>query len=283
MALHLKTIRFFSANSLFSFHLIPYFLHLHAGKTHEDQGGEPVPFPSIPKTPGPVETAVSLFSKPSFHRSGDELRKLQSFLTTETVEIILKGFQKWGQAYEFFLWIGQQDGYKHNCYTYNSMACILLRSGQRTPLKALVKDFMIQRCSMSPGALGYLIRRLGNVCLAEEANYVFERACDLTCEPNSYTFNCLLEALAKSKWCELVESRFKEMIHSGTEPDKFTHTAVLQAYCNSGKFDKRFDIFERIRGKGWVDPHVFTILIVGLSKLGEVDHAFEFVERMRGM
>ncbi|KAI3982868.1 hypothetical protein MKX01_010351, partial [Papaver californicum] len=55
---------------------------------------------------------------------------------------------------------------------------------------------------------------------------------------NSYSCNCLLEVLTKSNKVELVEMKLGEMRNLGLGSDKFTLTPVLQAYCNSRRFEE---------------------------------------------
>ncbi|KAF9624018.1 hypothetical protein IFM89_007716 [Coptis chinensis] len=74
-----------------------------------------------------------------------------------------------------------------------------------------------------------------------------------------------------------------EMRGDGWDVDKFTLTPILQGYCNAGKFKEALIVFNRIFDRGWVDEHVFTILMVSFSKWGEVDKAFELVEKMEGL
>ncbi|KAL0912878.1 hypothetical protein M5K25_016291 [Dendrobium thyrsiflorum] len=222
-----------------------------------------------------------VFSQPPNVRDSDVLCSLGRRLTPETVEIVLKDLRGWRAAHEFFRWASWQEGFRHSCYTYNAMAEILSRARRRTQLKALARELVGQRCPMTPGALGFLIRCLGRQGLAEDAGFVFDHAKDLSCIPNSYTYNCFLEVLARMGKVELVETRFTEMVEvMGWEPDKYTLTSVLQSYCNAGKLDDVFRIFNEINDKGWLDDHIFTILVVSFSKWGDVDRACEMVELM---
>lgn len=166
-------------------------------------------------------------------------------------------------------------------YTYNAMALILSRARQNAPLKDLAEEVVNSFCFISPGALGFFIRCLGSVGLAEEANLLFDRVQQKgLCHPNSYSYNCLLEALSKSNLIELVEMRFEQMRVLGWGYDKYTLTPLLQAYCNSGLFDKALSVFNEIYGRGLVDQHVFCILVLSFSKWGEIDKACELIERM---
>ncbi|CAA6658900.1 unnamed protein product [Spirodela intermedia] len=224
-----------------------------------------------------------IFSKPLNLRSDDELRSAGQRLTPEAVENVLKDLKGWRRAHEFFLWSSRQERYRHNCYTYNAMASILSRARRIGPLRSLAKEVVERRCPMTPGALGFLIRCLGDQGLIEEANYLVDNAEKMSCLPNSYTYNCLLESLARSGRVDMVESRLNDMLVMGMRIDKYTMTPVLKAYCNAGKFERALLMFDEILEKGWGDEYVFTILLVSFCKWGEVDKTCELLERMESM
>lgn len=224
-----------------------------------------------------------IFSKPLKLRSDDELRSAGQRLTPEAVENVLTDLKGWRRAHEFFIWSSRQERYRHNCYTYNAMASILSRARRTGPLRSLAKEVVERRCLMTPGALGFLIRCLGDQGLIEEANYLVDNAEKMSCLPNSYTYNCLLESLARSGRVDMVESRLNDMSVLGMRIDKYTMTPVLKAYCNAGKFERAVLVFEEIFEKGWADEYAFTILLVSFCKWGEVDKTWELLERMESM
>ncbi|XVF01761.1 hypothetical protein REPUB_Repub04eG0117000 [Reevesia pubescens] len=224
---------------------------------------------------------ISILIKQPFSPDNPELKNLIPLLTHKVVEAVLNNLKNWRIAYLFFTWVSNQYGYKHNIYTYNAMASILSRARQNALLKALALDVINSRCSMNPGALGFFIRCLGSVGLVHEANNLIDQVKRLgLCVPNSYSYNCLLEALSKSGLIDLVEIRLREMRGLGLEFDKYTLTPVLQVYCNAGQFDKALSVFKEMFERGWVDEHVSSILVVAFSKWGEVDKAIELIDRM---
>ncbi|KAJ0038712.1 hypothetical protein Pint_23211 [Pistacia integerrima] len=224
---------------------------------------------------------ISIFTIRPFSPNNPELINLAPKLTNKVVETVLNNFKSWRVAHAFFIWASNQSGYKHNIYTYNAMASILSRARQNAPLKVLAQDVVNSRCFMSPGALGFLIRCLGSLGLVEEANMLFDQVKMMgLCVPNSYSYNCLLEAISKSGSTDFVEMRLKEMHDHGWGYDKYTLTPVLQVYCNSGEFEKALSIFNEMYNQGWVDEHVFYILVMSFTKWGEVEKACELIERM---
>ncbi|KAI6669440.1 hypothetical protein NL676_004325 [Syzygium grande] len=226
---------------------------------------------------------LAAFTRRPFAPDDPRLADLGTSLSTKVVESVLHELKSWKVALEFFTWASNQDGYAHNCYAYNAMACMLSRARQNAAMRALAVQAVDSRCKMTPGALGYFIRCLGSVGMVEEANAMFDKVKQAgLCVPNSYSYNCLLEAIAKSEAIELAEMRLKEMRDLGWDLDKYTLTSVLQIYCNMRKFDVALKVFNEMYDRGWVDPHVCSVLLLSFSKWGDVDKAFELVESMEG-
>uniref|UniRef100_A0A0D9WF67 PROP1-like PPR domain-containing protein n=1 Tax=Leersia perrieri TaxID=77586 RepID=A0A0D9WF67_9ORYZ len=112
-----------------------------------------------------------------------------------------------------------------------------------------------------------------------------EPLCEDSCTPNSYTYNCLLDALAKAGRADDAQARLQEMVaRCGDESvDKYTLTSLLRCYCNAGRPDDANEVFQRMSDRGWVDEYVLTTLAVAFSKWGKVDGAVELVVRMEAL
>ncbi|KAF5737939.1 putative pentatricopeptide repeat-containing protein [Tripterygium wilfordii] len=230
-----------------------------------------------------VNDLINIFTKNPICTNNSELDSLAPLLSTKIVETVLTGFKNWKTAYMFFDWASNQYGYKHNIYTYNAMASILSSARQNAPLRDLATNVVESRCFMSPGALGFLIRCLGSVGLVEEANLLFDQVKEKgLCVPNGYSYNCLLDAISRSSSIDLADMRLKEMRDYGFDCGKYTLTPLLQVYCTAGEFDKALDVYKQIQDQGWLDAHVFSILLLYFCKWGEVDKAFKLIERMDG-
>ncbi|KAL2482672.1 putative pentatricopeptide repeat-containing protein [Forsythia ovata] len=228
-----------------------------------------------------VEALISIFTRRPFSLDTPELQELSSNLTPDIVETVLKSFKNWRVAHMFFNWASNQKGYAHSCYTYNAMASILSNARQNALLRALALNLSNLQCFWTPGAFGYFIRCLGSQGLVREAIDLFDQVkSSRVCIPNSYSYNCLLEAISKSGDVGLIELRLNEMRNLGWQIDKHALTPLLQCYCNGGEFEKALGVFNEMRDKGWVDAHVLTTILVSFSKLGEVDRAFELIEGM---
>ncbi|KAL0540366.1 hypothetical protein IC582_024603 [Cucumis melo] len=236
--------------------------------------------------PSPDETCISnnfisLLSQQKFSLDDPELKNLASSLNPRIVETVLNGLRRWEIAHMFFTWASKQQGYRHNCYTFNAIASVLSHARKKAPLRAVARDVLTSRCLMTPGALGVFLRCLGSVGLVEEANYLFDQVRSMgLCVPNSYSYNCLLEILSKVNAIDSIENRLIEMKYFGWEVDKYTLTPVLKAYCNAGKFDKALIVFNDMHERGCVDGYVFSILALAFSKWGEVDRAMQLIDRM---
>ncbi|KAL4575564.1 hypothetical protein LXL04_022411 [Taraxacum kok-saghyz] len=229
-----------------------------------------------------VNKLISIFSQkqPSSSVSTTELATFGSNLTTDVVETTLKSFKTWKTALRFFNWASTQDGYHHNCYTYNAMASILSGARQNAAMKSLYINLINSRCHVTAGALGFFVRCLGGLGMVHEANDLFDRVKNMGCVPNEYSYNSLLEAISKSGSVELMAMRMNEMRDNGWNPDKYTFTSVIQCYCRAGMFEKALEVFNQIDALGCVDSYIFTILIISLIKSGEVDKVIDLLDKM---
>ncbi|KAI3734236.1 hypothetical protein L6452_13701 [Arctium lappa] len=227
-----------------------------------------------------LETVNKLISIFTHQQPSSELPTFGSNLTSDVVETTLKSFKNWETALRFFNWASTQNGYRHNCYTYNAMASILSGARQNAALKALYIDLINSRCYVSPDALGFCVRCLGGLGMVTEANELFDYVKKSGCVPNDYSYNKLLEAIAKSGSVELMTARMSEMRDNGWEPNKDTLTTVLQCYFMAGKFERALEVFQQIDELGWVDKYVFKIAVISLTKGGEVDKAIYLIDKM---
>lgn len=222
---------------------------------------------------------IDVFTKRPFCLESPELQELSSRLTPEVVESVLKSFGNWRLAQVFFDWASNQAGYSHSCYTYNAMAAILSSARQKASLRDLAVNLFKSSSFWTPGAFGYFLRCLGSQGLVQEANSLFDQmGISGVCVLNSYSYNCLLEVIAKVGDVGLLEYRLSEMRNLGLPIDKHALTPALQCYCNSRNFDKALMIFNDLNEKGWVDQHILAILVLSYSKSREVDMAFQLME-----
>ncbi|RAL51634.1 hypothetical protein DM860_010352 [Cuscuta australis] len=231
-----------------------------------------------------VDTLISILTKHPIILEKQQAADLGLELTPKIVESVLRSLKSWRISRVFFDWASNQPGYHHNCYTFNAMAEVLSRARQNDSLRILSAELVKSECYMTPGALGFFLRCLGDQGLVKEANALFDQLKDSgLCVPNIYTYSCLLEAISKSKDVATMELRLAEMHDYGWVLDKYALTPVLRCYCNAGRFGNALNIFNEMQERGWVDAHVLCILLVSYTKCGEVSKAFELIERMEGL
>ncbi|KAG8085147.1 hypothetical protein GUJ93_ZPchr0010g11072 [Zizania palustris] len=244
------------------------------------------PPPPAPASPSYLaHNLLDEFSRPRASRDAARLRRLATHLTAPAAESVLMKLPSWRHALDFFRWAAEQPGFRHSCYSLNAMASLLPRH-QHTHLDRIAADAIATRCLMTPGALGFLLRCLGAAGLTDTAVRVFDAArASFSCTPNSYTYNCLLDALAKAGRADDADARVREMVTKCGDGsvDKYTLTSLLRCYCNAGRPDDANDVFQRMSERGWVDEHVLTTLAVAFSKWGKVEGAVDLVRRMEAL
>ncbi|KAG6399693.1 hypothetical protein SASPL_141174 [Salvia splendens] len=224
------------------------------------------------KTNTVEDSLISTFTRRPFCLESPELQEF----TPQLVETVLKSLRNWRPAQLFFQWASNQRGYTHNCYVYNAIAEILSTARQNAPMRELALSLTKTSCYWTPGAFGYFLRCLGSQGLVEEANSLFDHMkMSALCSLIGYSYNCLLEVIAKSGDVGLLEHRLNEMRELGWPIDKHALTPALQCYCNANQFDKAILVFNDLTKKGLLDQHIVAILVL---KCREVDMAFELIE-----
>ncbi|GAU18074.1 hypothetical protein TSUD_51850 [Trifolium subterraneum] len=226
-----------------------------------------------------ADTIVSIITTKGL--TAPELNNFSPSLTPHLVESVLTRLHSWRIAQTFFLWASNQPSYYHTSFTFNALASIFSRSHRTQPLIDLAKHLPNSSCSFTPGAFSFFLRCLGNLRLVHEANQLFdEMSLKGLCVPDHHCYNILLEVLSKCGSVDLMEKRLSEMKGFGWEFDKYTLMPVIVTYCNAGTFDKALNVYKEMEEKGWVDERVCSMMALYFSKWGEVDKAFEMVEKM---
>ncbi|OEL34712.1 hypothetical protein BAE44_0004260 [Dichanthelium oligosanthes] len=218
------------------------------------------------------------FSRPRATRDAARLRRLAAHLTPPAAESVILRLPSWRHALDFFRWAAEQPGFRHSCYSLNAMAS-LLSPHQRAHLDRLAGDAVASRCPMTPGALGFLLRRLGAAGLTDTAARVFDAArTTLSCTPNSYTYNCLLDALAKAGRADDAEARLREMVaRCGDE----------SVDSKWGKVEGAVELVGRMEALGMrpsektLSVLVHGVLIEGLCQGNKIEKAVHFFEEMK--
>jgi pentatricopeptide repeat protein len=247
--------------------------------THTFFSSSKLRYSSSPSSAQSADTIVSIITTKG--PTAPELNNFSPSLTPHLVESVLTRLRSWRVAQTFFHWASNQPSYHHTSFTFNAIASIFSRSRQTQPLIDLAKHLPNSSCSFTPGAFSFFLRCLGNLGLVHEANHLFdEMSLKGLCVPDRHCYNILLEVISKCGSVHFMEKRLNEMKGFGWEFDKYTFTPVIVTYCNARKIDQALSVYKEMEEKGWVDERVCSMMALHFSKCGEVDKAFELVERM---
>nr|XP_027189137.1 putative pentatricopeptide repeat-containing protein At5g08310, mitochondrial [Cicer arietinum] len=227
-----------------------------------------------------ADALVSIFTTKG--TSAPELKTIAPELTPNLVESVLTRLHSWRVAQTFFHWASnQQTHYHHTSFTFNAIASIFSRSRQTQPLIDLAKQLPNSSVSFTPGSFSFFLRCLGNLRLVREANHLFDEMSQRgLCVPDRHCYNTLLDVISKTGSLHFMEIRLNEMKGFGWEFDKYTLTPVIVTYCNARRFGQALSVYKEMEEKGLVDERVCSMMALYFSKWGEVDKAFELVERM---
>ncbi len=95
-------------------------------------------------------------------------------------------------------------------------------------------------------------------------------------QPNTVTFNSLIDCSVRCNKIETAERLFKEMkTSSETKPDLITYSTLIKGFCKERNMNAAFKIFTEMKSTGIVaDEVLFNSLLDGCFKSNELDHAF---------
>jgi len=134
-------------------------------------------------------------------------------------------------ALEIFNRAGEQDGYKHNLYTYRVMIQKLLDAKYHEEAINLLNEMTAEsfRCR-DPAVFNSLIKSYGQALLMEAAFKVFHRMHDF-CKPDIDSYNALLSALVQNNRHETAIAFFNQLGCAGIPLTVSTFNIAINALC----------------------------------------------------
>ncbi|KAB1199476.1 hypothetical protein CJ030_MR0G022769 [Morella rubra] len=102
-------------------------------------------------------------------------------------------------------------------------------------------------------------------------------------QPNTVTYNTLIDAYGKARRFAEMESILMEMLHErGAEPDVWTMNSTLRAFGSSGQIEIMEKCYEKFQTAGLQpDIRTFNILLDSYGKAGDYDKMSSVMEYMQ--
>ncbi|XP_020598457.1 pentatricopeptide repeat-containing protein At1g55630-like [Phalaenopsis equestris] len=184
-------------------------------------------------------------------------------------------------GYKFFVWAGQQQGYKHTPNAYNLAMKIFAESEELKAMWRLVDEMTQNGLPITPRTFNILISASGEAGMARKVVERFIKSQDFNYRPYKHSFNAILHSLIIMNQYRLIEWVYQQMLLQGCEPDVFTYNVVLCAKFRLGKLDQFHRLLDEMRDKGITpDIHTYNLL---LHVLGKGDKPLAAVELLNYM
>lgn len=104
-------------------------------------------------------------------------------------------------------------------------------------------------------------------------------------QPNTITYNTILNAFAKGGTMHLVPKLLEDMATADPpiEPDIVSYSTIVKGYCNCGHLDRALQVVKdmKVHGKHTPDEVMYNSLLGGCAKEHRPDEALELLNDMR--
>ncbi|KAF8672480.1 hypothetical protein HU200_049694 [Digitaria exilis] len=170
-------------------------------------------------------------------------------------------------AYRFFVWAGQQEGYRHNTSTYNLVMKVFAQCGEVKAMWRLFEEMAEKGLPVSARTFHLLICASGQVGLRRRLVERFIKSSTFRYRSFRNAFNAILHTLLTIEQYSLIEWVHQKMIFEGHSPDVLTYNIVMRAKYMLGKLDQFHRLLDEM-GKNELMPdlHTYNLLLHALGK-----------------
>ncbi|TKV93002.1 hypothetical protein SEVIR_9G198400v4 [Setaria viridis] len=170
-------------------------------------------------------------------------------------------------AYKFFVWAGQQEGYRHDTSMYNLVMKVFSECGEVKAMWRLFEEMAEKGLPVSARTFHLLICTSGKVGLRRRLVERFIKLSTFSYRPFRNAFNAILHTLLTIEQYSLIEWVHEKMILEGHSPDVLTYNIVMRAKYMLGKLDQFHRLLDEM-GKNGLTPdlHTYNLLLHVLGK-----------------
>ncbi|KAK1386301.1 hypothetical protein POM88_024036 [Heracleum sosnowskyi] len=106
-----------------------------------------------------------------------------------------------------------------------------------------------------------------------------------TSQPDTVTYTTIINSLCKHGLFNDALNLHSEMIEKGILPNVWTYSPIIQALCNSNRWQEVTMLLKHMMDDMNISPnvHTFTLLVDAYSKSGKLDNAKQIIEMMNGV
>ncbi|XP_076915531.1 pentatricopeptide repeat-containing protein At5g66631-like [Bidens hawaiensis] len=206
--------------------------------------------------------------------------------TTRVVSKMIRSFGSAESAWDFYCWVGSQDGFRHDVHTMSKMLTNSAREGHVNIVKQLIFEMKSEGIRLSYTTARMAIDYLGISKNGEAAFSVFQNIKTLCGTLSKQQLLCLyssvLKTLAKCKMESKMFDALDEMILAGILPDVQTFSSLMHHFAVLGDVKTVQRLFGMVKQSGLEpDGCMFKVLICGYCNSDRAVLAFRAFEEMK--
>ncbi|KAK9105286.1 hypothetical protein Scep_022130 [Stephania cephalantha] len=207
------------------------------------------------------------------------VRQFRAKLSDVLVIEVLKLVKSCELGVKFFVWAGQQIGYRHSERAYDALIEILGCNENRRVPEHFLREIRDSDREILRVLLNVLIRKCCQNGFWNAALEELGRLKDFGYKPSKSTYNALLLVLLKASRLDAAYLVHREMLSLGLNMDRFSRGCFVHSLCKAGRLDEAFKIIENEELKP--DTVIYTKIISGLCEASLFEEAMDVLHRMR--
>ncbi|KAK8951762.1 Pentatricopeptide repeat-containing protein [Platanthera zijinensis] len=180
----------------------------------------------------------------------------------------------------------RQLGCEPDSITYNFLIEAHCSKGQKNLDAALkVLNSMIlkgKECAPDANSFNHILKCVLNLGDVKAAHRLYERMREIGCQPNTITYNILLQLFSKDKTMDMVLKMKTEMEKEGVEPNVNTYGVLITAFCDRGSWRRSYQLMKELLEDKCLKPTkpVYEKVQELLRRTGQLKKHDELVEMM---